>query len=182
MSFQACSQPHAQSAKNRCEFSANEAKPAWLQHAGDWDFPKHRCCWDERSKEVQPPRRQHTLLWSLPATLLLLSKLNKPSGEHTPKQPFYDALSFTAQQSLKQEHLKSPGWSRDSSFQPPITKLCLRLQWALSPQPACDGMLFHGMHTTRWQDTQPNLYWGGEGENEALFLGCFLRGNILILH
>lgn len=127
----------------------------------------------DRTKEMQLHRRQHTLLWSVPATLLPLSKLNKPNGEHTPKQSFHDA--FTAQQCLKQGHLKSPGWSTDSSFQPPLIQLCLRQQWALSPRPAQAGMLFHRMHTTRWQDTQPNLNWGGEGRMKHYFLGMLFK-------
>lgn len=85
-------------------------------------FPKHRCCWDERSKEV----RLHStpsFEASLPPSCCCPSSISQVENTHQ-RSLFHDTL--TAQQCLK-----SPGCSRDSSFQQPLTKLCLGLQWAL---------------------------------------------------
>lgn len=44
-------------------------------------------------------------------------------------------------------------------------------------QPQRQDAVFHRMHTTRWQDTQPNLYWGGEGEEENRVFYLFKKKN-----
>lgn len=83
-------------------------------------------------------------------------------GNTHPSSLSHDTLAAQAhpgQAALKQGHPKSPDLGRDSSFQLP-----LRLgNSELSPPYTGPS---DRTHTTRWQDTQPNLYWGGEGEEE----------------
>lgn len=181
MSFHTSSHPlsHPQSAKRRCKFSTNAAKPAWQLHPWslrfrDFFFPNVGGLEDKRSKQKSTTSHEvQTLL----GAFLSPFKLNEPRVEHRVACSKARLLPRhrVSRQHLNQGHPKSPGLSRSSPFQPsPKKSLWQQPGLSLSPEPApATGRRVpqDAHHKMAGYTAQFTLGWGrGGGEQSILFI------------